>query len=91
MNSKKTNPEWTEQEKKVLINLYPNENNATISCLIGRSEKAISRKANKMGLKKSAKFYQSAKSGRIQPAPKSWIGKFFTWISLPFTAKKVMI
>lgn len=85
------NPEWSAQEKQWLIDLYPNNTNEYIASFVGRSVSAVEKKAMRMGLKKSEKFYRSAKSGRIQPTPKTFFGKLFAWLSLPFTSKKVMV
>ena len=87
----KTNPEWSNEEKETLKRLYPNNRNEDIARFIGRSEGAVSRKAQKLGLKKSDEFFRSAKSGRIQPTPKTFWGRLLAWLSLPFTSKKVMV
>lgn len=87
----KVNPQWSEEEKEQLRRLYPNNTNEAIAAFIGRSEMAVSRKAQKLGLRKSEEFFRSSKSGRIQPTPKTFIGKLLAWLSLPFTSKKVMV
>ena len=75
------NDPWSERDLKLLAKLYPDMQNEDI-CLFfeGRSKSAIEHKAQRRGLKKSAEFLASRKSGRYLPAAKpSFIKRFINF------------
>lgn len=57
---------WTDDQVAILRELYPDHRTAAVAEVIGRPEKSTYAKANQLGLKKSAAFLASEKSGRMQ-------------------------
>lgn len=57
---------WTETELDLLRDLYPDATCADIAALLGLREGAIYQKAASLRLTKSASFWASDKSGRVQ-------------------------
>lgn len=57
---------WQDWELEALRRLYPDHPAAQLARALKRSERGIYAQANLMGLKKSAAFYESDRSGRIQ-------------------------
>lgn len=47
---------WTKDELRKLTKLYPNTSNADISLKLGRTVDCVRKKAQRMGLQKSAKY-----------------------------------
>lgn len=56
---------WTEADLDILVRRYPHERTADVAAAVGRGERCTYAKAASMGLRKSAEFMSSAKSGRI--------------------------
>jgi hypothetical protein len=64
---------WTEAELALLHKHYANLNNEDIALFIKtRSVSAISKKAFRLGLKKSDAFLNSPNSGRFRPEVSLW-------------------
>lgn len=61
-----TRRRWTQRERSILRMRYPNEQTADIARDLGRPTSQVYNAAHYMGLKKTAEFYRSDKSGRIQ-------------------------
>lgn len=57
---------WTPNDEALLRDLYPDHTASSLAVLLQRPEGAIYRKANALGLAKSAAFLESATSGRIR-------------------------
>lgn len=55
---------WTFALIASLKNLYPDRKNSRVSMLLGCSEAAVKNKAQELGLRKSAQFWEGKKSGR---------------------------
>ena len=76
---------WTTKEIALLTKHYPDLNNEDLVCLFNnRSAHAIAHKASKLSLRKSEKFLNSTKSGRILASPNCLVrlAKWFrTWYS----------
>lgn len=83
-----TRTPWTPEDEAWLRSNYSEMNNSDIAILLDRTEGSISGKACEMGLKKSEAFMKSSRSGRIMPRPKTFWGRLWAWICLPFDNKK---
>lgn len=57
---------WTAQELALLRQHYPDLTGPECARLLGRSERSVYSKAGKMGLRKSAAFWASDRTGRVQ-------------------------
>lgn len=57
---------WTAQELRVLRQHYPDKRAAQVARMLGCDVARVSRKANQLGLRKSAVFLASDRSGRFQ-------------------------
>jgi very-short-patch-repair endonuclease len=51
--------EWTPQEMKLLIEMYPNSSNESISEIVGRSKMEVDHYAFRMGLSKSKEYFSN--------------------------------
>lgn len=60
------NKPWTHAELALLRRFYPDLKNADLADVMGRTPGSVYQKASAMGLGKSAAFYASMNSGRIQ-------------------------
>lgn len=56
---------WSAEEEQKLINLYPDSSASELVVVFSRSISKICSKANKLGLKKSADFFNGPFSGRL--------------------------
>lgn len=56
---------WTNEDRAMLVELFPNMRTQQIADLMGRGYSSISNQANLMGLHKSPEFRESEQSGRI--------------------------
>lgn len=56
---------WTEAERNTLRSLYPHQRTADIAAQLGIALQAVYSQANRMGLRKSAEFHPTDKSGRV--------------------------
>lgn len=56
---------WTASELRTLRRRYPDERAADVAEAMGRTPRSIYQKATELGLRKSAKFLASDRSGRI--------------------------
>ena len=57
---------WTDADVELLRSLYPDMKTADIAARLGRELQVVYRKASVLGLKKSAAFMASEKSGRME-------------------------
>jgi hypothetical protein len=48
--------DWTKEEVRILKQLFRNESNAAVAAVLERTEKAVERKAAKLGLFKTKKY-----------------------------------
>lgn len=71
---------WTEFEDNALCSLYPNTHNQTLADLLNRTESAISNRAVKLGVHKSAE-YIAQQSAHFQPGHKPWNSGLKGWNS----------
>lgn len=55
----KTGVDWTKEEIRTLKALFRNSSNAEVAATIGRTPKAVERKAAKLGLTKTKKYLRS--------------------------------
>lgn len=58
------NRQWTDEQLAVLVRMYPDHTCEAIAASVGRSRPSVYAKAKALGLKKSAAFYASERSGR---------------------------
>lgn len=56
---------WTPHQLKLLRELYPDHTAASVALVVGRDTGSVYRKANELGIGKSAAFQEGATSGRI--------------------------
>lgn len=56
---------WTEEERRVMRNMYPHYNAQVVADQLKRSVKSVYARATVMGLRKSDEFLSSEQSGRI--------------------------
>lgn len=50
---------WTREEVRTLKQIFGNASNATVAARLGRTAKAVERKAAKVGLTKTKKYLKS--------------------------------
>lgn len=60
------NTPWTEAQLTVLRQFYPDLRADDVAHIIGRTTKSVHQKARQLGIGKSAAFYASQASGRVQ-------------------------
>lgn len=51
--------EWTREEVRILKQIFRNASNATVAARLGRTPKAVERKASKLGLTKTKKYLKT--------------------------------
>jgi len=51
--------EWTREEVRILKQIFRNVSNATVATRLGRTAKAVERKASKLGLTKTKKYLKT--------------------------------
>ncbi len=71
MSASERNRPWTPEEDRAVRSLYPNVTNQTLADLIGRSEPAVSNRACKLGVRKSAAFI-AAQPTRFRAGHEPW-------------------
>lgn len=57
---------WTAADLAALARLYPDHSAASVGATIGRAPGSVYNQAKRLGIQKSAAFYASQRSGRIQ-------------------------
>lgn len=62
---------WSDSDKELLRQLYPDDSNDTLGRIFGRSPKYVQRKAWEMGLRKS-EAYMASNPGAFKPGQKPW-------------------
>lgn len=51
--------EWSREEVRTLRTIFRNSSNAEVATVLGRTPKAVERKASKLGLTKTKKYLRS--------------------------------
>ena len=64
---KRKRTRWTKRDLKLLHELYPNTLTSVIADKLGRSERSVYYKANKLGLRKSIEYMREFVAGRFDP------------------------
>ncbi|MEQ5770035.1 HNH endonuclease [Halomonas sp. H33-56] len=62
---------WSESDRQLLRELYPNEGNATLGKIFGRNPRSVGQKARAMGLSKSAE-HMAAGPGQFRTGQAAW-------------------
>lgn len=62
---------WSDEDRALLARLYPDDTNATLARIFGRSEASISNQAVKLGLHKS-EAYKARHSATFKPGQRPW-------------------
>lgn len=62
---------WSDSDMRLLKEIYPDESNATLGQIFGRTPRYVQRKARQLGLSKS-EAYMAAKPGCFKPGGSPW-------------------
>ena len=57
--NEKQGSEWTREDVRVLKNIFRDSPNVIVAMRLGRTTKAVERKASKLGLNKTKKYLKS--------------------------------
>ena len=57
--TKGTTKTWTREDVRALKKIFRNSSNSEVATILGRTPKAVERKAAKLGLKKTKKYLRS--------------------------------
>ncbi len=87
MQPKHGNP-WTPADLATLHAHYPNADTAQLAQQLGRSPRAVHQKAAAYGIKKSAQYFKTTASGRLQTGDGRSLGQQFTKGSKPWNTGK---
>lgn len=62
---------WSDDDKALLVRLYPDDSNETLGKIFGRSPRYVQHKASELGLHKS-EAYMATGPGQFRPGQKVW-------------------
>ena len=75
---------WTEEEIKLLTELYPNHSNEEIAKILGRSKPSVDKKAAQLGLKKSEEYRRKVSKQNNMKKEYTWTQEEVNFLMINF-------